>query len=236
MARTEAGTQLTVQHRRLQLRISAAVSQDYLRIWPLWTGDSRSFGRLTAATVPLVRAAHGTSSGLASGYYRAYRFAEGVDGAATPVLAPFNTDAVVASMYVTGQAQTRASLVAGMSPLRAREQALIRTMGAVTRHALNGGRDTVVGSVRADRQAVGWQRVTSGKPCHFCTMLSSRGPVYKQQTVGFRAHDHCACTSEPLYRGGEWNPRNVEHRELWNRVASGEPDPLNALRRHLAAA
>jgi hypothetical protein len=236
LARTQAAAELTAQHRRLQLRLSAATARDFLVLWPIWAGDPASYARLVAAAVPLVESRHRTSSGLASGYYRAFRFAEGAEGDATPRLAQFQSDRVVASLYVTGQTQTAASLRAGMTLDEARRAALVRTMGAVTRHTLAGGRDTIDGSVRADAQAVGWQRVTGGKPCHFCVMLSSRGPVYKQQTVGFRAHDHCSCTNEPVYSGGEWSAQNRAHRDLWAEHAQGSDDPLNALRQALSAA
>lgn len=259
MARTEAAAQLTTQHRQLQLQLSAAVSRDYLTLWPLWTGDERSFAQLTAATVPLVQNGHRTSSGLASGYYRAYRFAEGVAGDATPTLAVFNTDQVVTSLYVTGQAQTRASLLAGMNPLQAREQALIRTMGAVTRHALNGGRETIVRSGQSDAQVTGWQRVTSGKPCAFCVSLSSRGPIYKSRETAaggrwsdldqaFKVHDHCNCHFVAIYESGAqaWTDQALGHRALYQRAQreareAGElargtsNDQLNALRRLMDA-
>jgi hypothetical protein len=35
--------------------------------------------------------------------------------------------------------------------------------------------------------------VTDDDPCAFCALLASRGLVYKAETVGFEAHNDCAC-------------------------------------------
>jgi hypothetical protein len=88
--------------------------------------------------------------------------------------------------------------------------------GRVTRHILDGGRDTIIGSVNADKQALGWARVTDGDPCYFCLTLASRGAVYKtEQTADFQAHDHCGCTAMPLWDGTDW-PATREFREIYD--------------------
>lgn len=75
------------------------------------------------------------------------------------------------------------------------------------RHVLAAGRDFVVqtaerGTARYKdgRPArIGYARVLTGREsCPFCTMLASRGPVYKEDTVLYRKdgrkfHDHCDC-------------------------------------------
>lgn len=243
MASTAAGLTLTRQHRQGQLQINAQTLRRFLALWPIWRGDEPSYAQLVAAVVPLLQVQHRVSSGLASRYYQAFRFAEGVAGSATSQLAAFDVSDAVSSLYFTGIRQAQRSLAAGMAYDDVRGQTLARVSGTVSRHALNGGRDTIVGSAAADPQAVGWQRVTSGKPCPFCVMLSSRGPVYRgQQTAGFQAHDHCACMAEPSYQRGDWNPQNREHQDLYNRAQreafeSGDlargtsNDALNALRR-----
>jgi len=58
-------------------------------------------------------------------------------------------------------------------------------------------------------------RVASANSCAFCAMLASRGPVYKEETVDFEAHDHCTCGSEPVYEGAEWPPNSKEYQDLW---------------------
>jgi len=77
--------------------------------------------------------------------------------------------------------------------------ALVRVSGAVARHVLDSARETLLASVRADRRARGWARVTSAEPCKFCAMLASRGAVYSATSGVFQAHDHCGCTLEPAF-------------------------------------
>jgi hypothetical protein len=200
MARTAEGRALTFQHRQGQLQIRARALQDFIRIWPLWQGDDRSFNRLVVATVPLVQAHHSISSAFSSAYYDSFRRAEKIGGSAgTPVAAAVDVDRVVASLYVTGQVMTRKAIVAGLSPQAAMQTALVRTGGAMTRHVLTGGRDTILASTREDREARGWSRITSGNACDFCEMLAGRDAVYSADTAEFEAHDHCACAAEPQF-------------------------------------
>lgn len=199
MARTSAGALLSVQHRQAQLKVAAGAVRDYARVWPLWQGDEDSFKRLVVATVPLVRAHHRTSAELAATYYTAFRRAERVRGSTDPVLAAIDEDRVVSSLYVTGKVMTAKALAAGQSPQAAMRTALVRTSGAVTRHSLNGGRDTILASTREDPKARGWGRVTSGNACDFCEELAGRGAVYSADTADFEAHDHCGCSAEPSF-------------------------------------
>ncbi len=243
MARTAEGRALTERHRRAQVALRAAALRDFTRLWPLWRGDERSFRRMAAASVPLIRAYHSQSSALTSGYWEAFRRAERVGGSAGPRIGPpLAEDAIIGTLFVTGQEMTRNAIAAGFSPQAAMQNALVRTSGTVTRLTLSGGRDTLVLSTAADRQARGWVRVTSGDPCAFCALIASNGPVYSEDTADFEAHDHCSCTGEPSYPGSEWPGRAREFRDLYNRAVrdareAGElrrgtsNDLLNAFRR-----
>lgn len=245
MARSSAGATLTAQHRAAQLRVRAVALRDYTRLWPVWTGDDESFGRLADASLTLVRAYAGLSSSIASAYFTAFRTTEGVAGSAAPKLAAAPSEGlVVGTLHVTGRDAVRDAIRAGMSPQAARQNALVRTSGSVSRFVLNGGRDTIVQSAAADRRALGWARVTSGDPCAFCALIASNGPVYKQDTVDFEAHDHCSCVGEPFYPGSDWPGRGREFKDLYNQAqrearAAGDlkrgtsNDALNAFRRSL---
>ena len=238
MARTTAGATLTREHHRSQGQIRALALRNYLRLWPLWRGDERSFAQLVDATIPLVVTHHRLASSLSVAYYEAFRRAERAAGAATPRPAPpLDEDRVVASLHVTGRVMTAKALLAGQNPKQAMTAALTRTSGALTRHVLAGGRDALVLSTGEDRQAHGWARVTSRTPCAFCAMLASRGAAYRgEDTAEFEAHDHCACTAEPAYPGAVWPGRAREFRQLWNAHAAASENPLNAFRLALAAA
>lgn len=249
MARTEAGAELTEQHRLMQVQVRARALRDFALLWPIWTDDDQSsFARLVAAATTLVRGYHGVSAAAAASYYAAFRSAEDVGATARPPLAAPPADALITtSLYVTGEAAARKAERGGQSPEVARKTALVRTSGAVTRHVLNGGRDTLLDAVAVDKKALGWARVTDADPCAFCALLASRGPVYKsEQSAGFEAHDHCTCAIEPTYQGSAWPGDSREYRDLYNQAvrdaqAGGEldrgtsNDALNAFRRALAA-
>lgn len=219
MARTPEGAALTEQHYRAQAQLRAQTLRDYLTLWPIWQGDDDSFNTLVAATIPLVRAYHRLSVSVAGAYFDSFRRAERAGGTSPPRLAaPLEPDRLVASLHITGRVQTVKALRSGQRPEVAMRTALVRTSGAVTRHVMSGGRDTIDTSTREDREAIGWARVTAASPCAFCAMVASRGPVYGKETVGFEAHDHCACTGEPAYADSEWPGRAREFAALYKRA------------------
>ncbi|MEX5637411.1 hypothetical protein [Parafrankia sp. FMc2] len=236
MAGTAEATQLTEQYRSQQLALRAATTRDLQTIWPLFTGSDESFAAFAEAAVRLVLQRHETSSGLGAGYYRRFRTAEGVGGEMIPRLAPrLGVGLIQAALFATGLAGTRRAIGAGQAPAQARATGLVQAAGAAARLVLDGGRRTVDDTVRADPKAQGWVRVTSGQPCAFCAMLASRGPAYKSdRTSRFQAHDHCACTSEPVFEGSELPAENRRWEQLWRESAAGKDNQLARFRQALA--
>lgn len=231
MASTATGAQLTAAHRQAQLQLRAQALQAYLAAWPLWNGDEASFQRLLDVAVPIVRAHHALSASLAASYFTAFRGAERIPGDSPPILAgTLDTDLIRGTLHVTGHDMTMRALDAGKSPQAAMQTALIRTSGTATRMVLAGGRDTIIDSAADDPRALGWARVTASKPCAFCALLAGRGPVFKAETVDFRAHDHCSCAAEPHYPDSDWPGRGREFHDLYNR-ATKEAREAGDLRR-----
>jgi hypothetical protein len=232
MARTKAGAILTEQHRVSQLEVRRRALADYLRLWPIWEGDEDSFFRLVSAVITLIRLYRGISSEVAAGYFEAYRHAEGAPGTAAPQRAPEADESdLIGALIATGEQTLHQQLRAGKTPAEAKERTFVTTSGSVTRNVLQGGRETLLRSVQADRSALGWARVTDADPCAFCALLASRGPVYQKDTVDFEAHDHCSCTSEPVYsRDADWTPRSKEFKRMYN-LAIGEAKEQGELRR-----
>ena len=245
MASSEAGRLLTERHRQAQLQVRARALRDYVRLWPIWEGDEDSFAQMVAASLVIVRGYSALSATLAGSYFTSYRLAEGVRGEAVPRLAgPIDEGKVTAGLIVTGRDAVAGALDAGRPADEARETALVRTSGSITRQVLNGGRETVLRSVVEDKEALGWGRVTDGDPCAFCAMLAGRGPVYEEDTVDFEAHDECGCGAEPVYfRDAPWPGRAREFHDMYDEalmqarqdgtMATGTSNNLlNTFRRH----
>lgn len=226
MARTAEGAQLTDEHRAAQSSLRAHALADFALLVPLWTGDDNSLGNLAQATVPLIGAYRQISGSLGASYYAAFRTAEEVNGRPAIKLAgPAAADKITTSIRVTSRVVNRA----GLSPEQARGRAISQMSGAVTRHILGGGRDTIIGSTLADEEALGWARVTDASPCAFCALLAGRGPIYKtEQTAHFSAHDHCTCAVAPMYDGADWPGRAREFHDLYQQAIrdAGSADEL----------
>lgn len=196
-------SQLTEQYRQTQLQIRAQALRDFTTLWPIWKGDENSFTELVSAALLLVRVYRRISAAAAAAYYEAFRSAAEAAGVPATVLSvDVPEEAVTTSLYVTGRDALRKALAAGQPPEAARATTLVRASGAVTRHIADGGRQTILDSVAADKEALGWARVTDGDPCYFCLTLASRGAVYKsEQSASFEAHDHCECIAIPVFKG-----------------------------------
>ena len=89
------------------------------------------------------------------------------------------------------------------------------------------------GAVEADRQALGYRRISGGDPCAFCAMLVARGGVYTEASAGFEAHSNCGCTGRPVYdRNDAHSERARELQQLWNESTRGRSgdDAVRAFR------
>jgi len=192
-----------------------------------------SWTRFSVSAVPLVQDGYELSTSDAVAYLRRFRRTQGVSGS-LPMVPPPGLDRlrVRRSLEYTARITTLRGIQVGKTPTQAAEAALTRTLGASGRFLTEGSHATVRATVEADRQARGYTRVTAAEPCAFCAMLAARGPVYRtQSSASFRAHDHCACTAEPLYREYTPEPNVQQWADLYDRTAKGTPDPLNAFRR-----
>lgn len=196
--------QLSQAHRVAQLQLGAIAIRQLRAVWSVLDPQDLdgTFEDWLIAVVPLVETQRRSSAALASSYVTTLRSLElGLNADPfTPFLADqLDRRALTTSMLVTGPVSIRANL--GRMPLaRAIDIAEGRTAASAMRHALNGGRETVLRSVKDDRRAKGWTRVASGKACSFCSMLADRGAVYGAESANFEAHDGCTCTAEPVYR------------------------------------
>lgn len=86
------------------------------------------------------------------------------------------------------------------------DQALLFITNATKGYVTQQLGNTVAGSIKADPQGVGWQRIPNSGACKFCLMLADRGGVYKKGTARFSAHAGCMCSARPSW---DQNAREV---------------------------
>lgn len=243
MAVSEYGATLTRWFGEQQVVIGQMVNAAALQALPVLDVSSlaavdATWPPVEQALIAAVNEAYGLSSAVAVDYYELFRAAEGAAGESTPLLAdPLPEGQLVTSLRVTGPVVARQLITAEDRQII--EKLLQSLLGSTSRLALNGGRNTVERSGLADRELLGWARVCHSKrPCAFCRMLRSRGPQYSKETGGFKAHDHCRCTAEPVYStGSQWPDGAETDRSLWDEVTRGYSgkDALNAFRRAVYA-
>ncbi len=195
---------LSVTHRRAQLSLRARVLSDLLRLWPAlaWEDIDATFPVWATVVTDLIDRDRAASAALADDYYQRLRAVNGVGGQAHVVTpAPLPRPMIVTALRVTAANAVKAATAGGATRDAAMRNAYVRSSGAVTRLVLDAGRETVRRTALDDPAAEGWRRVTGGKACEFCTMLATRGGVYRSQASGgFAAHDHCGCTVEAVFR------------------------------------
>lgn len=183
--------------RAVQLTIRAALMRDVARLWPALDVKrlDETFPGWLRAMALLVGNYHGQSAQAAARFYRAAR------AQATESPAPASLVALAAKP--SPEWMSKAFGFSGPGML-SRDQvrpgtALSTTLGTASRIALDGGRTTVLQTVKKDPVAVGYYRLTDGQPCAFCALLASRGVVYKKHTVDFKSHNDCGCFGAPAF-------------------------------------
>lgn len=250
MAATAIGAQLTELQRTTQLRLAAQTVAQMRAAWGLLDPADldATFERWLRVAVPVVRSNRAASSRLAAAYVAAFRHAELGTTTGLPVVAaaPVDAKAVTTSLLVTGPWSIKKAMTRGVDLTQAVDVAEARSAAAAMRHVLDGGRDTILPTVAADRQALGWARVASASACAFCAMAASRGPEYgSEASANFEPHDGCQCGAEPVYHAeAAWPANSDRYRELWDEHTAGlgggpapgkgGGDAFNAFRRALA--
>lgn len=227
MAETPAGRALTEAHRLAQARIGAQIVAQMLRAWRLidFNDIEATTTSWLSVALPLVTSLRAQSDSLSAAYLTRFRAAEvGSPASWAPALAPAaDIAALRKSLIVTGPARLQNGVRAAMPLDAAVRTAQVAVARSAKRLVLDGGRDRIEASIAADRTALGWARATSSGCCAFCAMLASRGGVYKtERSGGFRPHDGCGCTPEPIYRRGAALPAGSEgFQDLWYRSTRG---------------
>lgn len=241
MAVTAQGAELTQAHMRAQQGLRAAVIRDIIKLYPMWDPFKvDSLDLFSAAVVALAQKRAVDSGALAAGYFELFREVDAglTWGKAAAIAEPPTMGEVRAAINATMVSGFWTGLGNGLTTEQARQVALSRLTGGVTRVISNGGRTTLVDAIGSDNYYHGWMRVSDGKPCAFCAMLLGRGPVYwTKDSAGGSTHwhDNCGCHAEPYAEGMPWPEANQKYHDLWNATANqGESHPLNNFRRALS--
>lgn len=178
-----------------------------------------------------------TAASIAADFYDAEREAARVAGTFTvPIPDPPPQEQVESSLrWATKDLWPRdpeRATEAQLQPIEIRLEQAEKKIEAVAQKLVVGqSRDAIQGAVRRDRVAVGWARSAALGACSFCKLLASRGMVYAQDTVKFRAHDGCNCGAVPVFKGQrfELSPHASEWERLYREYAA--PHSGDQLRR-----
>lgn len=201
-----------VTAKAVQMAIRAALLRDVIKLWPALDKARlrETFPGWLRAMTLLITNYHGQSSAAAGRFYQQVR-SEAL-GSPTPAdlikLAPApDPEWMAKALGFSGPGMLTKDAAAPNT-------ALSTTLGTSARIALDGGRTTVLETVKKDRAAVGWYRVTDGAPCAFCAMLASRGVAYRsEKTSSFEAHNDCGCSSAPAFSRSQQLPGITDEAE-----------------------
>lgn len=181
------------------------------------------------AAIPIIRAGMNNSHRITSSAYGRARRGEGVrDRFDFPAQRTVNDEQIASSLkYLGFVAPRRRQLDDGPSfeiPLEDLTPELTESHleGGVGRRVVQQSMDSIARAARADQRAIGWARVTMNDDnvCYFCSMLESRGIVYRKESfegtdrrfrdnmyppavldgeLSSKAHDWCRCVLTPVF-------------------------------------
>lgn len=87
------------------------------------------------------------------------------------------------------------------------QRAVDEAVALAEKEVARGFRDSILGNLRSDEDALGWSRVARPGACKFCSMLADKGSVYRSESTAiFGAHPNCNCAARPEFRNGEHGP------------------------------
>lgn len=190
---------LSEAHRLAQLRLGAITVARLRLLWPLLDPAhlDDTFEGWVTSIVPVVADQRRKSAVLAGRYLTVFKTLElGLGASVSPFLADtVHVPRLTTSLLVTGPVSIKKAMTRGVTLQDALDIAEGATAAVGMRHALDGGRDTITQTVKADPDARGWVRVASGNACAFCVSLTAPDVV----VTGFEAHPGCSCTADPVY-------------------------------------
>lgn len=118
--------------------------------------------------------------------------------------------------------------------------ALTRLSGTLQRAVFNGARDTIVDNTARETGAR-WARHASANACEFCSVMATRGAVYRYRSTAAKGHDFCKCTVIEQRPGTDYEPApyverfESEYSAARKLAGSGELNKILAAMRQIRA-
>lgn len=212
------------QARRALVLVTGTAVRDAIRL--VGTNPDRTRDALVAATPDIVAYYSDGTAALAADHYDDLRAAADAPGR-------YTAEPVVRLR----EEKIRTGALWAVEPLYRPEPdralAIQRISDVVQYETARPFRDTITLNTRRDPASVGWQRVTSGSSCKFCSMLAGRGAVYRAASARFASHPGCDCAAAPVFDGQPGREASVMQYVASQRKRT--PRQQQALRDHLAA-
>lgn len=188
-------TLLQIDQRRRQIdSITTLAISELVAVWPtLALDDAAELQAQMVTLLPLIGNEYADALGASSAdWYEDLRW--DAVGASRPFTAR------IADVPEDGQ--YRALIGWALQPLINEDNptaTLSRLSGGAQRLIRQTERQTIIENANTDPLTVKHARTASPGACAFCAMLASRGGVYNDESVRFRAHDNCRCMSVPVF-------------------------------------
>jgi hypothetical protein len=177
--------------------------------------DPSSLDEFIVAMIALTRNFGRVSALRAAQFYNALRASEGVKGSFKAKTPP----PVAAAKVIASMRWATAPLWQG-SPDIATVRDVV--LGVTEKNVLDMGRETILGSIKADTRAKGWAREVEPGCCSFCAMLATRGAVYRsEETASFESHNSCRCFAVPVFTAYEPTAQVREWQQLYKESTKG---------------
>lgn len=205
-SQANALVRLSILHSQQQV---GKVAQTQTALRSLWNrvydpaDIAGSYTRFSLGASYLIQQARSDAMPLATRYFRDSQEIAGytrTEDDKAPLTAPQSLEADITSLYVTGFVTIQKQIAAGASSDFAERAGQAAMLRGAQRRILDAPRQGIIERSAYGDDTIGWARVGDGKPCYFCAMLISRGPVYSERTVNFRAHDGCGCGAKMCFR------------------------------------
>jgi len=211
-------------YRQRQIAIALAATRAVASLWARHIDPARiadSWGTLRDVVQRLVQQYFSAASADSASFYGQMRVMSGYPATRVPMVQlPRKELAKVIDSQSMGTFFHNIKTVDEHVAAQSAGQSLEAASG---RLALKGGRQTITEAVAQDPKAKGWERVIAPGACSFCSMLASRGAVYRsRESAKFLAHDHCHCTPLPLFVGQAPSQTSKDLAAEWQRVTRGK--------------